>query len=164
MKRISNSDLNEIKKSKYIIICIGTPIDEKLSPEIKNFINFFKKLRKYLKKDQHIIIRSSVYPGICEKVYEIIKFKTKNLTYCPERIVQGKSIKELPQISQLVSGKNNLSINEVSKLFKKICKKIIKVEIIEAELIKLFSNAYRYVHFAISNQFYMICKNKFRFR
>lgn len=160
-KRIkATSDLNEIKKSKYIIICIGTPINEKLSPEIKNFINFFKKLRKYLKKDQHIIIRSSVYPGICEKVYEIIKFKTKNLTYCPERIVQGKSIKELPQISQLVSGKNNLSINEVSKLFKKICKKIIKVEIIEAELIKLFSNAYRYVHFAISNQFYMICKNQ----
>ena len=77
-----------------------------------------------------------------------------------ERIVQGKSIKELPNISQLVSGKNITSIRESANLFKKICKKIITVEIIEAELIKLFSNAYRYVHFAISNQFYMICRDQ----
>ena len=117
-------------------------------------------LKKYLKKDHQIIIRSSVYPGICEKVYEIIKDKNKNLSYCPERIVQGKSIKELPNISQLVSGKNNKSIQESANLFKKICKKIIRVKIIEAELIKLFSNAYRYVHFAISNQFYMICRDQ----
>ena len=66
----------------------------------------------------------------------------------------------MPNISQLVSGKNQLSVREASNLFKKICKKIIVVKVIEAELIKLFSNAYRYVHFAISNQFYMICKNQ----
>ena len=161
LKRIkATDDLSQIKKSKYIIICIGTPIDNKLSPEIKNFLNFFKILKKYLSKDQQVIIRSSVYPGICEKVYKIIKSKTKNLSYCPERIVQGKSIKELPNISQLVSGKNKNSISEASKLFKTITKKIIQVKIIEAELIKLFSNAYRYVHFAISNQFYMICKDQ----
>ena len=160
-KRIKASQgLKSVLESKYIIICIGTPINNNLSPEIKSFLNFFKELRKYLKKDHHIIIRSSVYPGICEKVYNIIKDKNKNLSYCPERIVQGKSIKELPNISQLVSGKNITSIKESAKLFKKICKKIIIVEIIEAELIKLFSNAYRYVHFAISNQFYMICRDQ----
>ena len=156
----ATSNIDSIKKSKFIIICIGTPIDNKLSPEIKNFLNFFKGLKKHLSKDQIIIIRSSVYPGICEKVYSIIKTKNKNLSYCPERIVQGKSIVELPNISQLISGVNQTSVNQSSLLFKKICKKIIKVKIIEAELIKLFSNAYRYVHFAISNQFYMICKNQ----
>ena len=161
LKRIkATDDLNELRRSKYIIICIGTPIDNRLSPEIKDFLNFFKTLKKYLSKDQQVIIRSSVYPGICEKVYKIIKSKTKNLSYCPERIVQGKSIKELPNISQLVSGKNKKSILEASKLFKIITKKIIQVKIIEAELIKLFSNAYRYIHFAISNQFYMICKDQ----
>ena len=156
----ATTDLEEVKKSKYIIICIGTPIDNNLSPEIKNFLNFFKNLKKYLNQEHQIIIRSSVFPGICEKVYNIIKKHTKNLSYCPERIVQGKSIKELPTISQIISGKNQKAILEASKLFKKICRKIIKVKIIEAELVKLFSNAYRYVHFAISNQFYMICKKE----
>ena len=41
-------------------------------------------------------------------------------------------------------------------MFKKVCKKIIYTKIIEAELIKLFSNAYRYINFSISNQFYMM--------
>ena len=39
-------------------------------------------------------------------------------------------------------------------------KKIIFTKVLEAELIKLFSNAYRYINFSISNQFYMICKNQ----
>ena len=160
LKRIfATKQIEHIKTSKFIIICLGTPIDNKLKPKIKDFLKFFHLLKKYINKDQIIIIRSSVYPGISEKVYKIIKNKNKNLSYCPERIVQGKSLIELPKISQLIAGKNNKAINESANLFKKICKKIIKVSIIEAELVKLFSNAYRYVHFAISNQFFMICKN-----
>ena len=43
-------NLKEVVKSKYIIICIGTPIDGKLRPKTKEFLNFFKHLKKYLKK------------------------------------------------------------------------------------------------------------------
>ena len=127
---------------------------------MRDFINFFYQLKKFLKKDQIIIIRSSIYPGICNKIYKIIKSKCKNLSYCPERIVQGKAISELPKLPQLVSGKNKKAILESSKLFRKVCKKIIYTKVIEAELVKLFSNAYRYINFSISNQFYMICQNQ----
>jgi len=127
---------------------------------LRSFINFFYQLKKFLKKDQIIIIRSSIYPGICNKIYKIIKSKCKNLSYCPERIVQGKAISELPKLPQLVSGKNKKAILESSKLFRKVCKKIIYTKVIEAELVKLFSNAYRYINFSISNQFYMICQNQ----
>ena len=160
-KRIlTTKHLSEVKNSKYIIICIGTPVNNRLNPNLKNFINFFYQLKKFLKRDQVVIIRSSIYPGICNKVYKIIEKKCKNLSYCPERIVQGKSITELPKLPQLVSGKNKKAMIESGKLFKKICKKIIFTEVIEAELIKLFSNAYRYINFSISNQFYMICQNQ----
>jgi UDP-N-acetyl-D-mannosaminuronic acid dehydrogenase len=82
-----------------------------------------------------------------------------NISYCPERVVQGKSISELPKLPQIISGISNKSINESKKLFKLICKKIIITSILEAELIKLFSNAWRYINFSISNEFYMICEN-----
>ena len=131
-----------------------------MNPKTKNFIKFFYELKKYLNKDHIIIIRSSIYPGICDKIFSIIKSKCNNLSYCPERIVQGKALSELPKLAQIVSGKNRVSKFESGKLFKKICKKIIYTEVIEAELIKLFSNAYRYINFSISNQFYMICKNQ----
>ena len=149
-----------MKIAKYIIVCIGTPINNQLNPQLKSFLNFFYDLKKFLNKNHIIIIRSSVYPGICDKVFDIIKSKCVNLSYCPERIVQGKAIIELPKLSQIVSGKNNKAKIESGKIFKKITKKVIYTEIIEAELIKLFSNAYRYINFSISNQFYMICKNQ----
>ena len=159
-KIFATEKLSEVKKAKYIIICIGTPIDDRLNPKLKNFTNFFYSLKKYLNRNHIIIIRSSVYPGICDQVFKIIKNKCVNLSYCPERIVQGKAIIELPKLSQIISGKNNKAIIESGRLFKKISKKIIFTKIIEAELIKLFSNAYRYINFSISNQFYMICKNQ----
>ena len=160
-KRIfATNKLDKIKECKYIIVCIGTPIDKKFRPNLKKFFNFFYNIRKYLNKNQVIIIRSSIYPGVCEKVFKIVKNRCKNLSYCPERIAQGKSLIELPKLSQIVSGKNNNAKMESGKIFKKICKKVIYTKIIEAELIKLFSNAYRYINFSISNQFYLICQKQ----
>ena len=160
-KRIhATNKLNEVLKSKYIVVCIGTPITTQLNPSLKAFISFFYQLKKLIKKNQIVIIRSSIYPGICDQIYKIIKKNCKNLSYCPERVVQGKSILELPKLPQLVSGKSKKAILESGKLFKKICKKIIYTKVREAELIKLFSNAYRYINFAISNQFYMLCQNQ----
>ena len=50
-KKISTSNnLNEIAKSKFVIVCIGTPINKSLKPEIKKFISFIKNLKKRLIK------------------------------------------------------------------------------------------------------------------
>ncbi len=159
-KIFATNNLQEIKKCKYIIICLGTPINNKFRPNLKKFISFFYNLNKHLNKNHIVIVRSSIYPGTSNKIYNIIKKKCKNLSYCPERIAQGKSLIELPKLSQIVSGKNKRAIVESGKMFKKVSKKIIYTKIIEAELIKLFSNAYRYINFSISNQFYLMCKNR----
>jgi len=157
---LATNNLTEVKKCKYIIICLGTPINNNFNPNLKNFLSFFYLLKKYLTSKHIVIIRSSIYPGICDKVYNIIKNKCKNLSYCPERIAQGRSLKELPKLAQIISGKNNKAKIESAKIFKKISKKTIFTEIEEAELIKLFSNAYRYINFSISNQFYMMSKKR----
>ena len=42
-KKISTSNnLNEIAKSKFVIVCIGTPINKNLKPETIKFISFIK--------------------------------------------------------------------------------------------------------------------------
>ena len=159
-KIFATGQLDKVKKCKYIIVCIGTPINNKFKPDLKKFFNFFYNIKKYLNKNHVIIIRSSIYPGVSNKIFNIIKNRCKNLSYCPERIAQGKSLVELPKLSQIISGKNIKARIESGKIFKKVCKKIIYTKIIEAELIKLFSNAYRYINFSIANQFYLICKNQ----
>jgi len=147
------NDFKYLKQSKTIIICIGTPIDEYFNPKIDLFFKLIFDIKKYIARNQTLIIRSSVYPQTCNKIIKIIH---NNIAYCPERIVQGKSIEEMHKLPQIVSGFSKKAINDSKNIFKLISKKIIVTEVLEAELIKLFSNSWRYVNFAISNQFYMI--------
>ena len=150
-------NLNFLHKSKFIIICIGTPINNNLKPNLDNFYKLIKKIKQKIDKDQILIIRSSVYPGTIKKIQQILKYKNDNIMYCPERIVQSKSLIELPKLPQIIATDNKNKIGETKKLFKKITSKIIETNILEAELIKLYSNANRYINFAIANQLFSIC-------
>ena len=151
------TNLKNIIVSKFIIICIGTPINSKLEPNQKDFFKLIYDLKKYIKKNHIIIVRSSVYPGTIDKVKKILKNKNTNIVYCPERIVQSKSLIELPKLPQIVATDNNKTFLETKKIFGKITAKIISTTILEAELIKLYSNANRYINFAIANQLFAIC-------
>lgn len=152
-----NLNLKSVETSKFIIVCIGTPINSALNPKVKEFLSLFKQLKKYLKNEQIVIIRSSIFPGTFNSIQKILK--NKNIFYCPERIVQGKSLIELPKLPQIIASNSSKNFDLIKRLFEKISLKIIKTSVIEAELIKLFSNANRYINFAIANQFYLICKD-----
>lgn len=153
-------DGRNISKAKYIILAIGTPVDEYLNPKTRQFLEFFDTILKYLNPKQTIIIRSTVYPHTCQQILNKLgKEKGWKISYCPERIVQGHSIRELKELPQVVAGLSDEAVEEASKLFSLISPKIIKTSMGEAELVKLFSNAWRYIQFAIANQFYMIAHN-----
>ena len=152
-------NIKSIREAKNVIITIGTPVDEYLNPKTKQFVDLFKTIIPYLSKSQNIIIRSSVFPDTCKRIYSLVKAKKFNISYCPERIVQGYGIEELQKLPQIVSGFSKSAINQSSLLFKKFSPKIIKTTVKEAELIKLFTNSLRYIQFATANQFYMICEN-----
>ena len=149
-----------ISESHHIIICIGTPIDEYLNPKTNLFLKSLNNYIKFFSSNHNIIIRSSVYPGICDILFENLKLKKiYNFCYCPERIVQGQAISEINNLPQIISGYSSKGINLSIKLFKNICKYHLVCSIKEAELIKLFSNSWRYVSFAIANQFMTICED-----
>ena len=156
-----SSDIRSVSQAKHIIVAIGTPVDEYLNPNVRVFLEFFKELKKHLKKNQTIIIRSTVYPRTCEQVINILGGTKKRvqLAYCPERIAQGYAIQELSELPQLVAGITPAAQSNAAKLFAHIAPKIIKVKMEEAELVKLFTNAWRYIQFSITNQFYMIAND-----
>jgi len=146
-----------IAEANYVIIAIGTPVDEYLNPKIRQFLKFIEGIKKYLDSKQIIIVRSSVFPRVCRQIMNILgSEKEWNLAYCPERIVQGYAVQELEKLPQIVAGFSDYAIEKASELFNKIASKTIKTTMGEAELVKLFSNSWRYIQFAIANQFYMI--------
>ena len=133
---------------------------EYLNPRTREFLEFIKNIKKFLDPSQIIIIRSSVYPKTCEQIMKVLGDQQNwHLAYCPERIVQGYAVQELEKLPQIIAGFTDLAVNKSSDLFQAIASKIIKATIGEAELVKLFSNSWRYTQFAVTNQFYMISED-----
>lgn len=151
-----------ISNSKNIIIIIGTPIDQHLNPSFDSFLRIIRDYSKYFVDDQILILRSTIYPGVSEKIKNFFdRMKKKvNVAFCPERIVEGMAFDEIANLPQIISAFDDDTLNKVEALFKKITtKEIVKLNPIEAELAKLFSNAWRYIKFAVANQFFMIAED-----
>lgn len=154
------TDKESVRQSTFIVVVIGTPVDEHLNPQFTLFRRFFEDLLPYLDDSQHIILRSTVYPGSTQCIKELLlsNGKKTKISFCPERIVQGKAMEELYTLPQIVSSCTPEALQEVSELFSLLTEKIFSVSFLEAELAKLFINSWRYMQFAVANQFYQIAE------
>jgi UDP-N-acetyl-D-mannosaminuronic acid dehydrogenase len=155
----ATTDMGVLRKSSAVIVTIGTPVDEYLDPSVGTFDRAIRTLLGSLKPGALLILRSTVFPGMTDRLarqIEQMERSNVDLAYCPERIVQGKSLVELEQLPQLVGGATPRAAQRAAALFGLICPKTIPLAPIEAELAKLFCNAWRYINFAISNQFYVM--------
>jgi UDP-N-acetyl-D-mannosaminuronic acid dehydrogenase len=153
-----SSNAQDLAHSAHVTIAIGTPVDEYLNPKLRALLDLMAALRPHLHADQTIIIRSTVFPGTCRHVRQHLSETGGewHVAYCPERIAQGYAIKELVDLPQIVSGCTPEATRRASELFACIAPSIIELEVEEAELAKLFTNAWRYIQFATANQLYMI--------
>ena len=124
------------------------------------FKKFFEGFIDYLHDGQHLILRSTVYPGTTEKIYQYLSAHGKKISvsFCPERIVQGQALHEISNLPQIVSSFDDEGFNEAASLFRVITKEVVRLTPAEAELAKLFNNVWRYIQFATANQFYIIAE------
>jgi UDP-N-acetyl-D-mannosaminuronic acid dehydrogenase len=157
---IPTTDSSKIGESDYVIITLGTPVDDHLNPDFKQLDSIFPKLVKNIKTGQTLILRSTVSPGTTEFIKDKLEKETKlvcgkdfYLAFCPERIAQGNAIAEIKEIPQIIGGIDDISSDKAEELFIKITSKISKTDAKSAELAKIFTNMYRYINFAISNEF-----------
>ena len=153
-----SSDPRDIGRAQHVIVAIGTPVDEYLNPKLRALLDLFEHLRPHLRPSQTIIIRSTVFPRTCQQVERLLSRDGQRwtVTYCPERIAQGYAIRELRELPQIVSGFSREGVDAASRLFALIAPEIVHLKVEEAELAKLFTNAWRYIQFAAANQFYML--------
>ncbi len=158
----ATSDAEVVRKQDVVVFVTGTPVDEHLNPKIHDVMKVLNAYLPLLNRRQLIVLRSTIFPGVTRIVEETLKARlgAANLAFCPERIVQGKGIEEIFNLPQLVSGVNKKAENAAAALFAAIAPKIIRIKPEEAELAKLMTNAWRYLEFAIANQFYMMAERE----
>lgn len=163
-----STDFSLLSQAKVIILTLGTPVDNNMNPSLVQIDSALATARPYLKKGQLLILRSTVSPGTTEYVKFYLKevgYKVGAnyfLAFCPERIAEGKAIQELAEIPQIVGGTDRESTKKAAEFFRSLGNTVNSSDAVSAELAKLFTNMYRYINFAISNEFMILAGNHHR--
>ncbi len=154
--------LEDVAQAQMIIVTIGTPLDEYLNPKLLPMLDLAGEMATYLRHGQHVMLRSTVYPGTSRRLRDFFAGRglDVHLSFCPERITQGHAITEFNTFPQIVSGFSGEAVDCAERLFQRLQARTVVIPVVEAELAKLFTNAWRYIQFAIANQFYTIATER----
>ncbi len=149
-----------VRDQDVVLVTIGTPVDEYLDPDIRTFDRVIDDVVQWMRDGQLLMIRSTVFPGVTERLARRVADRgiQAHVAYCPERIAQGYALRELVELPQIVSGCSPHAESIAREFFEELGARVIPLSPIEAELAKLFTNSFRYINFAISNQFYMLAE------
>lgn len=158
----ATTDPSVCKEADVVVFVTGTPVDEHLNPKISDVLKIFDSYAGYFRAGTLVVMRSTLFPGTMEHLYNRTKEQHLDikLAFCPERVAQGIALEEIDSLPQIVSSFDQLSFDAAYELFAEIAPEIIRLTPIEAEMTKLMANSWRYLEFAIANQFYMIAESK----
>jgi len=141
-----------------VVIIIGTPVDEFLHPSMTIFERTVDQVVPHLRPGALVVLRSTVYPGTSAHVAAALSDRgcPADVAYCPERIAEGHALEELATLPQIVGADDPVAGDRAEALFRHLVPTTIRTSTKEAELAKLFTNTWRYMKFAVANQFFMI--------
>ena len=152
------SDGAMVGRADVVLVVIGTPIDEFLNPSTTIFERTVQELAPTLRDGALVVLRSTVYPGTTEYVTQALRDRGRSVdvAFCPERIAEGHALEELTSLPQIVGADDQRAGDRAEALFRKLGVSIIRTTSKEAELAKLCTNAWRYMKFAVANQFFVL--------
>lgn len=160
------ASLDVLRKAKFFIVAVPTPIDEHNLPDLKPLLAASSTVGKALKKGDYVVYESTVYPGCTEEdcipvleEYSKLKFKKDfKVGYSPERINPGDKEHIITKILKVVSGCDEESLNEISKVYEIIVEpgthKASSIKVAEAA--KIIENTQRDVNIALMNELSII--------
>ncbi len=162
------TDYGRLRDADAIFITVGTLLNSEFRPDYSHIEEVLTGLAGILRPVQILMLRSTVAPGTL--VRRVKPFVENNLQLSvgrdvllastPERIAAGKALQELPMLPEIVGGIDDMSSQVAAAVLKTLNEEktvhITKPE--GAELAKLFTNVYRYVTFALANEFALLAE------
>jgi UDP-N-acetyl-D-mannosaminuronic acid dehydrogenase len=159
---LASTDPSVVGLAENVIVVIGTPVDEHLNPDPQAIPRALEGCVEFFSDGQLLILRSTVFPGVTRLVERMLSDHGLDIpvSFCPERIAEGRAMTELYTLPQIVSGRDRASVDRAAALFGRLTDQIVELQPEEAELAKLFTNTWRYIKFAAVNQFFMIADSQ----
>lgn len=163
---LMTSDETKLKEARFHIIAVPTPINDDKTPDLRPIIGASRVLGRNLTKGSIVVYESTVYPGVTEEVCIPILEEESNLKcgvdfkigYSPERINPGDKLHRLENITKVVSGMDEESLENIASIYELIIDAgVHRAESIKvAEAAKVIENAQRDINIAFVNELSMI--------
>ena len=156
----ATQDFKRIAEVDAIIMCVPTPLDEHLEPDLSYVTTTMETIAPHLKKGQIVSLESTTYPGTCEEElrprieaqgFEI--GKDIYLVYSPEREDPGNSRFSSKNIPKVLGGSTPTCAEHGKALYETAVSEVVPVSSTQvAEFTKLLENIYRSVNIGLVNE------------
>ena len=161
-----SSNPNDLKKAHFHVVAVPTDIDSHKVPNLSPLLNASETLGNAIKEGDYVVYESTVYPGcteedclpIIEKISNLVRGINFKYGYSPERINPGDKERTLTTILKIVSGGDDESLKEISKVYGHIIKAgIYEAESVKvAEAAKVIENTQRDLNISLMNELAII--------
>lgn len=162
----ATADFSQIAHCDAVIICVPTPIDHHLEPDLKYIVSTAHSMAPFLAPGTLVSLESTTWPGTTEEVLLPIleqqgKLKAGKdlfLAFSPEREDPGNKSFSTKNIPKLVGAVDEQSLDLAVALYQLAIEKVVPLSSTRsAETAKLFENIFRSVNIALVNELKVIC-------
>jgi len=149
-----------LSKADVIVICVPTPLDEHLAPDMRAIEAAGRSIRDQLRRGQLVVLESTTYPGTTDGLLrEILEGSGLKagidfaLAFSPERIDPGNETWTLRNTPKIVGGYTTACGDRAEEFYAKVVDRVVRTTgTREAEMAKLLENTYRHVNIALVNE------------
>lgn len=158
-----------VEPAEVFIIAVPTPITGDKQADLTYVREAGQMVASVLQSGNLVILESTVPPGACERVLKPVLEELSGLkagadfglAHCPERVIPGRTVRELIQNDRVIGGVDRASTEAAAKLYRAFVEgKIYFTDCTTAEMVKLMENTYRDVNIALANELAVICEEE----
>ncbi len=148
-----------------IVICVPTPLDCNLTPDLQYVANVAEEISKRLRRGQLISLESTTYPGTTEEIILPILERSglkaeKDFFLChsPERVDPGNKRYTTGNTSKVIGGIGPESLEVGVAFYEETIQNVVPVSSARAaELVKVYENTFRAINIALVNELALLC-------
>ena len=153
-------DFSRIAETDAVILCLPTPLDEHLEPDLSYITATLDAISPYVHAGHVISLESTTYPGTTEEevvprmeARGLVPGKTVFIVYSPEREDPGNPKFTAANIPKVVGGMTAACLEAGVALYSTAFETVVPVSSCAvAEMTKLLENIYRAVNIGLVNE------------
>ncbi len=161
-KLVASADPRIVSSAEHVIVAIPADDYTWSSSGPHAMARALGGCADHFRDGQILIVRSSVGPGGTAQLEKMVAERgvDMDVAFCPDRMTEGRTMTEIAAVPQIVSSRTARGMERAGRLLRMLTPALVPMPPEEAELAKLFANAWRYISFAAANQLYMMASDR----